>query len=327
MKTCSTCHAEFENKPIIKLLSFQPAELETNTEDNTVENIQYSSKLQVEVEDKFCSHKCARKRYEEKVWREYNGSHVLLYDLMVEMCSVCGNLTHPSEFCLGLQTDRDIINEFLDCSSNGHLPEYQGKIICLALPWNMRVDFEYVETKCDAMYTMREEDIEIEDDHHREIASRDILQKRAPLIYISRYPKEMRAYIENDILGRTINKDIELFQLRKEIITGVRLDINEEAEEGGHVAEEMVLHLIDEITDPGKLYLPFSIMQQTCTVPLEHFQYQVKHKSHFNTLESPLLGWDFFNQSGKDAKTFTDTAQRLTDDIEEYQKDIYTEPM
>lgn len=304
MKRCVSCKAEYPYVSGIELFTYVH-----DAEAHSADDVRQTR------ETNFCSHVCARQRLDKKRWDDPHSSYAIVYNKLVEMCSNCGNLTHPTEFCSTFDTPQTLADQFQTLSDNGHLPRYNGKIVCLLLSPDMQVDFEVMDTSC-PMYTLKSRDAILNDlgtdVEHPEILSHNLLEERAPIIYLHRDPTQLKEFVEYTIIGRSMEMG-EVFSISKQLLTKykVRTRCTPSTSQD---SVELIFQTIHSMDNGNKLYLPFSIMRDTCTVPVSHFGYTPKRCTITN---GDHLTWDTFQKGTTIMGHTSKTYQFLIRNIEE----------
>lgn len=243
------------------------------------------------VHQAICSHLCARSYVEKELLNQTEASFGIFYEMQLEMCTQCGNFTHPTEFC---EAPYDVRLAFESLSYNGQLTYMSGYTVSLTLSEDMYVHFKYVDTSCD-VYKIQSDSVDLA-----------LFQERAPLIYLQDSGKDIRYYIES-ILNTPIDTD-HVYRLHKQLITDFQVvsnhvpppgDLSDDESSSSSDMDlstvkeytELVFHHVVRVKDMFKLYLPHDILSPTCAVPIEKYEYESKVVSYDGHID---FAWDYF---------------------------------
>lgn len=228
------------------------------------------------VYTELCSHTCAReyiyKRIELYKEEEKQSAYSIEYSNYLEMCTNCGNFTHPSEFC---KVPLEESEAFRSYSFNGQLVKILGNVSCVFLPPSLMIEFEYLKTECH-LYRMISNNIP---------KSKEIFFERAPIIYLQDSGADMKQFIEIEE-GPIQEEDVHSHH--KELITSYAIHPYNSPVNATY--RELVFQVVEDMEDIFKLYLPFTILDSVCTLPIEQFNYVVAFKDY-----NVDMGVDFDN--------------------------------
>lgn len=244
---CSQCKARFDNPQNItmKRFIFQQDVLTLFDSSNLI-----------------CSHECV-----ELLSKKYRNdtpeiSLVVEYNVGVEMCTFCGNYTHPSEFCHTFDTKRSVVYDYSEQNFNGQLLKCNGKVVRFNLSNNCNLELEYLDLSVD-MYTVQSD-----------LQDRELLAKRAPIIYLYNSGASLGHYVKM-ITGQGFDT-ANIFESRKQLITGYNIKPATQTSDEV-VYNDYVLQVVDSVEDQSILsaFLPFNIMSEKCTLPMDDYAIRV----------------------------------------------------
>jgi len=189
---------------------------------------------------------------------------ILRYTQTLEMCTLCGDYTHPSEFCLSKSS---IVKHYTEqLNLNGQRLDIIGEIMKILLPPGMELELTTLVSSCD-MITFE-----------HSLEGKDLFDKRAPIIMLHKNPTDLGEYMEyqNYIGGCDI---IERFEMTKKMFIDVNVIWNVE-EDSTLDWKQYIIHCVDTAYKLENMFTPLSILEDKCTIPVSDVRvYLVQNES------------------------------------------------
>jgi hypothetical protein len=204
----------------------------------------YPKEVIKEKYGKFCSRLCVDE-YKHSKDSYDTTTYVSRLLIPLEMCTFCGNYTHPTEFCAA---PPEVVAQFDITSYCGHECYIYGEVLDIDMCPNMKMICDTVNASCD-MFNMK-----VVGDLNDKVTS------RCHLITSCKKPAMIRQYV----LGPHLNES-EIFPMCKQLLVNYTFRWTK----SNTSRQNYVLHFVKDIGDIEMMFLPFSILEDNCCVPVE----------------------------------------------------------
>lgn len=226
----------------------------------------------------YCSHVCAYQSMEEKQFLYPHNCFEVVYNWPIEMCTNCGTFEHPTEFC---DENDTIVERYRNgCQLNGAATQVGGKMVMLYLPTNFKVTFTKIETDC-VIFPWNTTEENLEDPN----AAKRLIDERMRILLFYNKPGHLYDWL-TQVVGVEVYK--QSFGMLKNFIIDYKVEPTEPpVDYTGHTHRMFIFHLTEKIHNPAKLYLPWTILEKSCSVPIREFDYGCRDTTLYHPDKQP----------------------------------------
>lgn len=220
------------------------------------------SKINMEGETQTFVHFCNKKCIDNFIDQEdrENYSFVVKYNhIPVKNCDLCGQFTHPNEFCYDYGTDPDDVDTYDKFHGLGYWVRCTGNVYSIFLSPNHELKL----LECSFHATLAECSFKEKEEQH----IMDVIKERYPLVMMQADIDSARSFIEQEYTeGRKENFSLDFYfdyEIQPKELNNVC----------GELPDEIVIQIIDHVDNMEKLFLPMDITKPTIYYPINYKQY------------------------------------------------------
>jgi hypothetical protein len=227
--------------------------------------------------DNFCHMHCVKAYVKNNQSPEY--SYYIKYNtLPITNCDLCGDFTHPTEFCVAYGTSMESSEKYEKIHGIGYWSLPHGHVYSFFLSPNHQIEFTNgsVTSKLKQLKETVSEDIV------------EIIRERYPVVLFQASFESANLFLKQN------NPDGDEITHTVEALFGFEIEekpINQQVSD--QFPEEMVCQILTQLNESDKLFMPYDITKKICFIPIT--------ENSFDFRRYVLTGYEYLNDKDCEA--------------------------